>query len=333
MGSLIGISGCGDEDQGSSLLIGVWSGSYVGVVDSGIIRMDYNLSSSSFRGTYVSHGRFGRDEGLVSGDWVEGTMVGVFESDAGCQTQFAATLDTINLRLTMTYVGYGDCADSGMIQTHKGEDVSGTWSGIYILPDETGGVQAVIVQTGTTFTGISRNMTQDVGDSGTVAGTVTGDGFTMSGQWSECTSTFNLALARQAEQLDGTMTMTAPCPTDQMTIKMTREHEGPYSIAGSWTGTLRDSNQTRVIILDLTQIGSAVSGTVEFPSTPADNGTISGTMNGNVFTGYPDGDECAPLVRMVLQSDQSRMIGWAKEPTTVNCEGGVQTIEFVRTAR
>jgi hypothetical protein len=329
MVTLVGPSGCGDEEQGSSLLIGVWSGPYVGAVDSGIVRMDFDRSAVSFRGTYTAFGRFGPEEGLVSGDWVEGAMVGVFESDGGCVSAFTATLDTINLLLNMAYASGGDCADTGIIAAHKGEDVSGTWSGTFITPDEAGGVQATLVQNGTSLTGVSHVLTSSQGDSGTKSGTLTESGFEMTGHFSECDATFDVDLTHKAEQMDGTLTMSANCENQVVTIKMSREHEGPFSVTGNWTGTLRDSADIRTINLILSQAGSTVTGTYDFPGT-SDAGLISGTMNGNIFTGQPDSSECQPAIRMVMQSDGSRMIGHAIEQVSGNCDGGIQTIELLK---
>ncbi len=321
---LAGVSGCGDDDEGSSLLLGVWSGRYVGVADSGIIRMDFTQSSSSFQGSYTAIGRYGVDGGSVSGQWVDGVMEGVFASDRGCGTSFTATLDTINLVLTMAYSGDGECEDVGTIVAHQGEDVSGTWSGVFFSPTETGGVYVTVNQTGHEFAGISRVITATEGDSGTVSGTVTQSGFEMTGHYTECDATFDISLTHKAEQMDGTLTMSANCGNQAITTKLSREHEGQFSVAGQWTGTLRDSSEVYTMTLNLTQDGSAVTGTVNFP-TRSESGTVIGTLTGNVFTGHPGEGECPPFIYMVMQSDRSRMIGYAKE-----CHGNVQTIELAR---
>lgn len=324
---LTGVPGCGTDDEGSSLLLGVWSGSYVGEVDSGTVRMDFTRSSSSFYGSYIAIGRFGVDDGIVSGQWVDGVMEGIFASNRGCETSFTATLDTINLVLTMTYSGEGECADQGTMFAHRGEDVSGTWSGIFVTPTETGGVMVTIEQNGHAFTGISRVITETEGDSGTLSGIVTETGFEMTGHYTECDATFDVDLTHKAEQMDGTLTMSANCGNQVITTKLSREHDGQFSVEGQWTGTLRDSTEVTPMNLVLTQDGSTVTGTVTFPN---ESGTVIGAMNGNVFTGHPGEGECLPFIHMVMQSDRTRMIGYAKKPVEGTCDGFVQTIELVR---
>lgn len=103
----------------------------------------------------------------------------------------------------------------------------------------------------------------------------------------------------------------------------------PASVAGNWQGTWSSSsstvgNQLVAIVMNLTQAGSAVSGTY---ATSTFNGTVSGTTTTTSFTGTfsfngksSTGAACTGSFS-VSGGAGSSTLSWGSPGVTGNCNG------------